>query len=131
MSKQLKKQSKRKKPPKKTRRDKALEAREDKAIRRAKALVDGKEVVFLTCPLCGKNRPLQNKKGEKARFQIKPDYALITTRKGGGRRIGFFRLPDKDVNLTELKELYPDVFWNLYDNVKELFDILETLKGVA
>mgnify|MGYP007042398634 CR=1 FL=1 len=94
-------------------------AKRDYKDRKAQAMDHGKEATFLTCPLCGINRPLKMW-GKDTRFNVKPDYAIITVRKGGGRRIGFFRLEDRDVKLADLKELYPAVWRNLKESVEEL-----------
>lgn len=111
--------------PRKIRRSE--EAKLDREQRKAQALRKGKEVSFLTCPLCGRSRPLKmwNK---TTSFQVKPAYAIISTRKGGGRRIGFFRIPEKDVPLRDLKEAYPLVYANLLENVQELSSLLEDLE---
>jgi len=98
-------------------------AKKDYEDRKAQAMADGKEATFLTCPLCGLNRPLKMWKKD-TRFNVKPDYAIITVRKGGGRRIGFFRLEDRDVKLADLWEKYPEVWENLFENVNLLHDLL-------
>ena len=102
-------------------------AKQDKEERRVQALAWGSEVIFLTCPLCGRNRPLKTH-GKPTRFKVKPDYAVITVRKGGGRRIGFFRLPEKDLKLSELKEAYPEVYMNLKESIEELHIIMEEIE---
>jgi hypothetical protein len=107
--------------PKKERRSE--KAKKDYEDRKAQAMADGKEAEFLTCPLCGFNRPLKMW-GKDTRFIVKPDYAIITVRKGGGRRIGFFRLEDRDVNLTDLWGEFPEVWKNLFENVNVLHDLL-------
>lgn len=111
--------------PRKIRRSE--EAKLDRESRKAQALRDGKEVTFLTCPLCGRSRPLRMW-GKTTEFQVKPDYAVVTTRIGGGRRIGFFRLEEKDVKVGDLKEAYPLVYANLLENVRELSSLLEDLE---
>ena len=98
-------------------------AKKDYDRRKAQALTKGKEATFLTCPLCGINRPLKMW-GKDTRFGVKPDYAILTVRKGGGRRIGFFRLEDRDVKLADLWEQNPEVWKNLFENVGLLHDIL-------
>ncbi len=102
-------------------------AKLDRERRKAQAFAEGKEVSYLTCPLCGRSRPLRMWKKD-TRFQVKPGYAIVTTRKGGGRRIGFFRLKEKDVKLPDLKEAYPLVYANLLENVRELSSLLEDLE---
>ena len=95
----------------------------DYDVRKAQALKNGKEAVFLTCPLCGVNRPLQ-KLGKDNWFKVKTDYAIITVHKGGGRRIGFFRIEDRDVKLEDLQKKYPEVWENLFESVGLLHDFL-------
>jgi len=94
-------------------------AKKDYEDRKAQAMAHGKEALFLTCPLCGINRPLKMW-GKDTRFKVKPEYAIITVRKGGGRRIGFFRVEDGDIQLPDLKEYYPEVWKNLFEEVNTL-----------
>ncbi len=93
--------------------------------RKAKAM-QGTRVLFLTCPLCGLNRPLSSYKGT-ASFQVKPDYAIIQVRYGGGKGIGFFLDQEESINLQELAKHYPDVLENLKEQVSQLQNILEAL----
>jgi hypothetical protein len=92
------------------------------------SLKEGKEVTFLTCPLCGRNRPL-NIWGRRAVFEFKPDYAIIQIRKGGGRGYGFFLVLDKSLKLNdpEFLEKYWDVFLNLKEEVRKLYEFLEKI----
>jgi hypothetical protein len=110
-------------PKIKKRERRSEKAKKDYEDRKAQAMADGKEAAFLTCPLCGINRPLKMW-GKDTRFAVKPDYAIITVRKGGGRRIGFFRLEDRDVKLADLWEKYPEVFTNLLQEVNLLHILL-------
>jgi hypothetical protein len=96
----------------------SAKARLDREARKDVALQEGTEVEFGTCPLCGRNQPLKSFK-----LQVKPDYAIVTVRKGGGRRRGFFLLLDRNVYLKDLPEKYPEVWKNLKQNVEELHDL--------
>jgi len=93
--------------------------------RKAKAM-SGRKVLYLTCPLCGLNRPLESYKG-RAAFEVKPDYAIIQVRYGGGRGIGFFLSQGESIKLEELKEQYPEVLRNLKAQAEELNTILRIL----
>ena len=86
--------------------------------RKAKAM-QGARVLFLTCPLCGLNRPLHTYKGS-TRFQVRPDYAIIQVRYGGGRGLGFFLAEDESIKLMDLKDTHPDVFENLKEEVIQM-----------
>lgn len=86
--------------------------------RKAKAMA-GTRILYLTCPLCGLNRPLKTYKGD-TKFQIKPDYAIIQVRYGGGRGVGFFLSQDESIKLEELRGTYPEVLENLKHQIAEL-----------
>lgn len=88
--------------------------------RKAKAM-SGRRVEFLTCPLCGFNRPLETYKGG-AKFQVRPDYAIIQVRYGGGRGSGFFLSLEESTKLDKLKESYPDIYLNLKEQVDKLHE---------
>ncbi|MHC1628265.1 MAG: hypothetical protein ACXQTI_05500 [Candidatus Nezhaarchaeales archaeon] len=94
--------------------------------RKAKALTEGTRVEYLTCPLCGLNRPLE-KWGKPTVFKVKPDYAIIQVRYGGGRGRGFFLNEKESIKLEDLKNHYPDVFENLKEEVEKLYEIIEKL----
>lgn len=94
--------------------------------RRAKALAEGTKVLFLTCPLCGRNRPLETYKGS-SRFEVKPDYAIIQVRYGGGRGIGFFLSEDESIKLEDLRSTHPEVLENLKEMIGKLYEIFKTL----
>ena len=72
------------------------------------------------------NRPLE-RWGKPTRFKVKPDYAIIQVRYGGGRGRGFFLNLDESVTLKELKDQYPDIFKNLKTEVEKLYEILNSL----
>ena len=94
--------------------------------RRNKALSQGTRVEFITCPLCGRNRPLEMW-GNEVRFEVKPDYAIIQVRYGGGRGSGFFLNENESVKLEEMKEKYPELYINLKNEVFKLNEILQKL----
>ncbi len=82
--------------------------------RKEEALAFGKKVLYITCPLCGRNRVLNPHEKDQTRFEVKPDFLLIQARYGGGRGSGFFLNKDESLSLEEVKEQYPD----LYENIK-------------
>ena len=106
-----------------TREERAARAKEDREQRRLDAVKEGKEVQYLHCPLCGRNRPLNTKKG-RSEFKVKLDFGVITTRIGGGNRIGFFRVDGSEVLIVDLQAEYPDVYENLREEVGKLSDAL-------
>lgn len=94
--------------------------------KRRHAFEHGKRVEYLTCPLCGRNKPLHTWKG-KTSFVIKPDYAIIQVRYGGGKDesgkgIGFWLKLEESTNLSKLSANYPEVFENLKDSIIELYE---------
>ena len=93
-----------------------------KDARKQKALA-GTRVLYLTCPLCGLNRPLSSYKGS-ATFQVKPDYAIIQVRYGGGRGSGFFLAEEESISLSDLKATNPEVELNLKTEVLALVKAL-------
>lgn len=94
--------------------------------RKAEALSRGARVLYLTCPLCGLNRPLETYKGT-TRFEVKPDYAVIQVRYGGGRGIGFFLSEDESIKLEDLRSTHPEVMDNLKEQIEQLHEIFKTL----
>jgi len=90
--------------------------------RRAKAS-SGARIEYLTCPLCGRNRPLIMW-GKQTRFEVKPDYAIIQVRYGGGRGVGFFLSLEESINIEDLEREYPKVYENLKDEIELLYNLL-------
>ena len=118
-------------------RDRAIELRIAKRkhrqdtyeARKAQALTEGVDVHYLTCPLCGRGRPLNAewRKGGETRFEFKPDYFLIQHRKGGGRGIGFFLVPEGSLTLEEANMEHPEIISNLKQEAQRLIDALNAL----
>ena len=90
--------------------------------RRAKAS-SGARIEYLTCPLCGRNRPLIMW-GRQTRFEVKPDYAIIQVRYGGGRGVGFFLSLEESINIEDLEREYPKVYENLKGEIELLYNLL-------
>ena len=103
--------------------------------RKAKAFADGKRVIFLACPLCGRNRPLESHTQGRAGFQFTPEHFIIQVRYGGGRftteekddkghsigvGLGFFINDSESLTLEEMKAEYPDIIENLKEEVKKI-----------
>ena len=94
--------------------------------RKAKALTDGARVEYLSCPLCGRNQPLNTYKGQTL-FQVKPDYAIIQVRYGGGRGIGFFLVLEESTTIEDLRSEYPEVADNLKEQISRLYEIFKDI----
>ena len=90
--------------------------------RRAKAS-SGARIEYLTRPLCGRNRPLIMW-GKQTRFEVKPDYAIIQVRYGGGRGVGFFLSLEESINIEDLEREYPKVYENLKGEIELLYNLL-------
>lgn len=90
--------------------------------RRAKAL-SGARVEYLTCPLCGRNRPLKMW-GKQTTFEVKPNYDIIQIRYGGGRGVGFFLSEGEGTKIEDLQRAYPEVYENLKREVEKLYALL-------
>jgi len=88
--------------------------------RKARALSEGVKVLFVTCPLCGRGRPMKDRWGKEAAFNVKPDYFLIQARYGAGRGSGFFLKEDESLKIKEVKKEYPEIYENLKKSIKEL-----------
>ena len=107
--------------------DRAAEhaAEKDKTFeeRQAIAFAEGKQVLFLTCPLCGRGRPVNTWKG-KTVFNVKPDYAIVQVRYGkGGRQGGFYLKEDESIFIGDLQAIHPDIYNNLKEEVKVLYEM--------
>ena len=90
--------------------------------RQRNAFSGGHKVLFVTCPLCGRNRPITTWKG-KTIFKAKPDYAIVQTRYiGGGKgHGGFFLKEDESVFIEGLAALFPDIYDNLKREIRTLY----------
>ena len=103
--------------------------------RKAKALADGKKVIYLACPLCGRNRPLKSHTLGRAAFQFDPEHKIIQVRYGGGRftteekddkghsigvGLGFFINEAESLTLEEMKEQYPVIIENMKEEVERI-----------
>ena len=93
--------------------------------RKQHALAFGTRVLYIVCPLCGRNRPLNPHEREQTRFEVKPDFALIQVRYGGGKGSGFFLKEEESLSIEEVKEQYPDLYENLKEQVVRLSKILK------
>ena len=100
----------------KQRKEATYEERREKALK-------GTRVLYLACPLCGRNRPLEMW-GKETRFEVKPDYAIIQARYCGGRGTGFFLKLEESVTLEALEREYPEVYENLRGEVEKLYHLL-------
>ena len=88
--------------------------------RKAKAFATGKKVLFVTCPLCGRGRPMQDRWGNKAKFKVKPEYFIIQARYGSGRASGFFLKDDESLGIDDVKKEYPGIYNNIKRSVQQL-----------
>jgi len=98
--------------------------KEDQDARRSHALAAGTEITYVICPLCHKSRPLKSY-DSRTQFRVESGYAVISVRIGGGDRVGFFRIPERDISINELKNSHPLVFENLKNSVTQLSDLIE------
>lgn len=107
-------------------RKKEIRSERDKTYedRKKQALAEGQITLFLTCPLCGLNRPLK-RWGKEARFQVKPDYFLIQARSSRGRGSGFFLNLKESMKIEEVKQEYPELYENIKKSIKELNKIFK------
>lgn len=105
---------------------KKAEKKEDYEKRKASAISEGNKYLFLVCPLCLRNRPLQTFFKGKTLFRVDPGCEIIQTRYGiGGRGVGGFYKNDlESVHLPDLKLLYPDIYDNLRTEIKKLYKLL-------
>jgi hypothetical protein len=93
--------------------------------RKKKALSEGKKVLFITCPLCGRGRPLKIQGKKQVRFVVKPDYFLVQARYGAGRGSGFFLRDDESLSVADVKKHYPALYKNLKESIGELAKIFK------
>lgn len=96
-------------------------------VKKVKAMLSGKKVFYVTCPLCGLNKPMIQWGKKITPFQIKPDYFIIQCRKGGGRGIGFFLVPEESTKIEDLPKKYPEIWENLKQNVYKLYEIIKNI----
>jgi len=94
--------------------------------RKAKALSEGTRVEYISCPLCGRNRPLIVW-DEETRFEVKPNYAIVQVRYGGGRGIGFFLNEEESIYLQSMREQYPELLDNLKEEIAKLYELFKNL----
>ena len=111
----------------KIRRRYEVRAERDRTVeeRKQHALAFGTRVLYITCPLCGRNKPLNPHEREQTRFEVKPDFFLIQVRYGGGKGSGFFLNKEESLSIEEVKEEYPDLYENLKEQVALLSEIFK------
>ena len=93
--------------------------------RKQDALEFGTKVLYITCPLCGRNRVLHPHKQPQTRFEVKPDYLLLQARYGGGKGSGFFLNKEESLSIEEVKEQYPELYENLQRELARLVDLFK------
>lgn len=98
--------------------------------RRQKAMAGAGPIWYITCALCGRSRPLKLW-GKTASFKVKPDYAIITGRFGGGNKIGFFRDPNSDVSWDMLSTdpRFKEIWKNLRTEIHALNDLVTEIEA--
>lgn len=89
----------------------------------------GRETLYLACPLCGFNRPLNKyTKGQIKLTNIDFDrFFVVVTRVGGGLGSGFFRIDEKSFRLKELKDMpeYRDILEQIAEQAQKILEILK------
>lgn len=102
--------------------------KEEYEIRRQKAFNFGKGPIwYRACPLCGFQRPLTNKWGTSPKFKVRPDYAIVHARFGGGRKIGFFRDDRYDMSIETLSSSKDPLLSELWNNLRTEVHILNDI----
>lgn len=104
---------------------KKAEKLKDYEQRKSAAISEGNRYLFLVCPLCLRNRPLQTFFKGKTLFRVDPGCEIVQTRYGlGGRGVGgFYKNEPESVRLPDLKSLFPDVYENLREEVLKLYKL--------
>jgi hypothetical protein len=92
--------------------------------RKNRALKEGSLTLFITCPLCGLNRPLK-RWGKAIEFIVKPDYFLIQGRRSHGKGSGFFLSDQDSLKINQVKEKHPELYNNIRSCIKELNKIFK------
>ena len=105
------------------------EKRKDYEERKRIALTEGKRFEYLACPLCGYNRPIYKHLKGKVRFGVPELKYIVQVRYGGGRTeqgksIGMFLSEEESIRFDELKEKAPEIYENLREEVKKLYNLL-------
>jgi len=109
-------------------------ARMTKEERKSYALSHGTKVMYLACPMCGRNRSMKGttKSGNyngvfghrntlNDTFEPYLD-RLLQVRKGGGRQIGFFLVEEETLNLRKLLKSKPEIFYNIKSIAQKIVD---------
>ena len=100
-----------------------------KEQKRRSVIREGREVQYLTCPLCGFNRPvIKYLKGRIKLTNIDLDRMFVlVTRAGGGRESGFYRIDSKSILLKDLKDKakYRDLVSQIRIQSKRILDVLK------
>lgn len=98
---------------------------EERSNLRNRAFAEGTKSLFVTCPMCGRNRPLKDKWGKGAHFVVKPDYALIQARYSIGRGSGFFLKEDESLSIDQVKDEFPEIYEEIKAAVEQLHDLFK------
>lgn len=101
--------------------------------RKKEAFKTGTRIEYLTCPLCGRNKVMNDRWGRSAKFEVKPDYAIVQIRYGlGGRKAGgFFLKLDECIMFDDLKDDYPAIWKNLKAEVTKLDKLIKEKEALA
>lgn len=77
-----------------------------KEDRRERAMLYGTEVFYVNCPLCGMSKSKNKYDNGSLRFDSidLTKMHVIVLRKGGGKFIGFHKVPEQSLLLEEIKD---------------------------
>ncbi len=100
-----------------------------KEEKRELVISEGSESLYVSCPLCGFNRPLGKYETGVVKFSnIDLDrFHILVTRVGGGLGSGFFKVPESSHILQEVKQMpeYNYLTEDIKLQVKKILGVLE------
>jgi len=100
-----------------------------KKEKKARVITEGTEVLYVACPMCGMNKSLKRYRDGRAgmtSIDLNRFYVLVT-RVGGGRGSGFYRIDEKSLLLSELKNNpeYADIVGQIREQCEKILSELK------